>query len=71
MLWHHKAEKHCNPEFSSILSQTAFVISYLHEMESNVDRVVNTQTNTEDQVDAWHCIDGESPPGHQGHHINL
>lgn len=40
-------------------------------MESNVDRVVNTQTNTEDQVDAWHCIDGEPPPGHQGHHINL
>ena len=40
-------------------------------MKSNVDRVVNTQPNAEDQVDAGHSINGEAPPGHQGHDINL
>ncbi|MPC08657.1 Mitochondrial pyruvate carrier 2 [Portunus trituberculatus] len=41
------------------------------EVKSDVDRIVNTQTNAEDQVDAGHCINSEAPPGHQSHDINL
>lgn len=34
-------------------------------------RVVNTEANAENQVDARHGVNSQVPPGHQGHDIDL
>lgn len=46
-------------------------MTHLHEVKGNMSRIVHTETNTEHQVDAGDDVDGQAPPGHQGHHIDL